>query len=84
MTDYNARAEKYKEQGLISVMGGFDKESVQLFERLKALYGSPNLATAIFNACSNLDFLIQSQIDGWQIELHKPGYVSKRFRLPIH
>ena len=58
MTDFNARAKEYEERSLIPLMMGCDEETIKLFERLKALYGKPHIATAILNACENLNFLI--------------------------
>ena len=58
-----------------------DPEGLRNMKRLEALLGSPNLATAIYNAVAILNALYAYQGQGYELRLVKNDDV-RRFRLP--
>ena len=58
-----------------------DSEGLRNMRRLEALLGSPNLATAIYNAVAILNDLYAYQSQGYELRLVKNGDV-RRFWLP--
>lgn len=59
-----------------------DPDGYADLERLKDVFESPNLATAMYNAASIVLRLCRFQRDGWELQLARRGDV-RRFRLPI-
>lgn len=60
-----------------------DQEMINESERLKALFNSPNLITAIANAVNITHTLCNYQLHGYKIKLVRNGE-TRQIRLPIH
>ena len=65
----------------LKVIFQIDQEKLNNMERFKALLGSPNLATALYNAVTILNDLYAYQSQGYELRLVKNGDM-RRFRLP--
>ena len=59
-----------------------DPEGLREMKRLEALLGSPNLATALYNAVAILNDLYAYQGQGYELRLVKNGDV-RRLQLPM-
>jgi hypothetical protein len=71
------------EQKLIDVSMKLDEEALSKLARIQGLFRLPNKATAVVQATEIVDELASYQIGGWEIRLHKNGYDTLSYTLPI-